>query len=323
MSREQIMSVARETLEGNLRGVLSTLTPEEVNTDREKFAGELLHEADHDLGRLGLELDTLKIQHVSDDKGYLASMGRRQTAELLKKSRIAEAENHALSAENSAQNLQNQEISKVEAEIATARAEGQRRIVEAQTRKGALIAESKGQVQALLAKAIAEVEVQRARLAQVRFQLIADKVKPAEARKSQMVAQARGAASKITEEGKATAAAIRSLGETWAKAGDSARQIFVAQKLQSLIATMMSTVGEMPINKLTVIDKDLAASGSNFAVKAAITSEQLKQMMGIDLTAIAQRALPGSVTIPTASTPPRPRPPTQPGAGGTKPPSAG
>ena len=40
----------------------------------------------------------------------------------------------------------NQEIAKVDAEIRTARAEGQRRIAEAQTRKGALVAESKGQV---------------------------------------------------------------------------------------------------------------------------------------------------------------------------------
>lgn len=314
MSRDQIMAVARETLEGNLRGVLSTLTPEEVNQDREKFAGELLHEADHDLARLGLELDTLKVQHVSDDKGYLASLGRKQSADLIKRSRIAEAENHALAAENAASNLQNQEIAKVEAEIATARAEGLRRIAEAQTRKLALIAESKGQVQALLAKATAELEVQRARLAQVRFQLIADKVKPAEARKSQMIAQARGVASKVVEEGKATAQAIRSLGETWTKAGDNARQIFVAQKLQGLVGTMMQTVGEMPIDKLTVIDKELAANGSNFAVKAAVTAEQLKQMLGIDIAGIAQRALP-SVGIPAAPT--RPRPPTQPGPGGT------
>ncbi|NVB83354.1 MAG: flotillin family protein [Kofleriaceae bacterium] len=314
MTREQIMNVARETLEGNLRGVLSTLTPEEVNQDREKFAGELVHEADVDLARLGLELDTLKIQHVSDDKGYLDSIGRRQTAELLKRSRIAEAENHALSQQNSAQNLQNQEIAKVEAEIATARAEGQRRIVEAQTRKGALIAESRGQVQALLAKASAEVDVQKARLAQVRYQLVADKVKPAEARKAQMVQQARGAASKIIEEGKATATAIRSLGETWAKAGDNARQIFVAQKLQSLVNTMMKTVGDMPVDKLTVIDKDLAANGSNFAVKAAVTAEQLKQMLGVDVTQLAQRVLPGATT-PAIPTVPRPRPPTQPGPG--------
>jgi flotillin len=312
MTREQIMAVARETLEGNLRGVLSTLTPEEVNQDREKFAGELVYEADHALARLGLELDTLKIQHVSDDKGYLDSIGRRQTAELLKKSRMAEAENHALSQENAASNLQNQEIAKVEAEISMARAEGQRRIAEAQTRKGALIAEAQGQVQALLAKATADVQVQKARLAQVRFQLIADKLKPAEARKAQMIQQARGNASKIVEEGKATAAAIRSLGETWAKAGDSARQIFVAQKLQGLVGTMMSTVGELPIDKLTVIDKDLAANGGNFAMKTAITAEQLKQMMGVDITAIAQKLAPGAVVPPAL---PRPRPPTQPGTG--------
>jgi flotillin len=315
MSREQIMAIARETLEGNLRGVLSTLTPEEVNQDREKFAGELLHEADHDLARLGLELDTLKIQHVSDDKGYLASIGRRSTAELFKRSRIAEAENHALAAENSASNLMNQEIAKVEAEIRTARAEGQRRIAEAQTRKGALVAESKGQVLAQLAKASADLDVQKARLAQVRFQLIADKIRPAEAKKAQMVQQAKGAASKIVEEGKATAAAIRSLGETWAKAGDSARQIFVAQKLQGLVTTMMDTVGDMPIDKVTVIDKELATNGGNFAVKAAITNEQLKQMLGVDLAALAQRMTPSLPAATVAIPPARPRPPTQPGPG--------
>jgi flotillin len=323
-TREQIMAVARETLEGNLRGVLSTLTPEEVNQDREKFAGELVHEADVDLARLGLELDTLKIQHVSDDKGYLDSIGRRSTAVMLKDSRISEAENHALSQQNSAENLMNQEVAKVEAEITMARAEGQRRIIEAQTRKLALIAESRGQVQALLAKAAAEVDVQKARLAQVRFQLIADKVKPAEARKSQMVAQARGAASKIVEEGKATASAIRALGATWEKAGDSARQIFVAQKLQSLVATMMKTVGDMPVNKVTFIDRDLAANGGNFAVKAAVTAEQIKQMLGVDLAAIAQRAggmSPALVAAPPSV--PRPRPPTQPGPVGKPPGSNG
>jgi flotillin len=292
MSRDQIMAVARETLEGNLRGVLSTLTPEEVNQDREKFAGELLHEADHDLARLGLELDTLKIQHVSDDKGYLSSIGRKQTAELFKRSRIAEAENAAIAAENNAENSQNQEIAKVEAEIRTVRAEGQRRIAEAQTRKGALIAESKGQVLAQLAKVTADVQVQRARLAQVRFQLTADRIKPAEAKKAQLVQEAKGKASRIIEEGKATASAIRSLGATWAQAGDSARQIFVAQKLQQLVATMMQTVGEMPVDKLTVIDKELAGNGGNFAVKAAITNEQLKQMLGVDLAALAQRVVP-------------------------------
>ena len=36
-------------------------------------------------------LDTLKIQNVSDECGYLDSIGRKQSAEVIKKARIAEA----------------------------------------------------------------------------------------------------------------------------------------------------------------------------------------------------------------------------------------
>ena len=41
----EIRRVAKETLEGHLRGVLARMTPEEVNEDRLKFADELVHEA--------------------------------------------------------------------------------------------------------------------------------------------------------------------------------------------------------------------------------------------------------------------------------------
>ncbi len=40
----EIQRVAKETLEGHLRGVLARLTPEEVNEDRLKFAQELTGE---------------------------------------------------------------------------------------------------------------------------------------------------------------------------------------------------------------------------------------------------------------------------------------
>ena len=74
-----IQQVAKETLEGNLRGVLATLTPEEVNEDRLKFADSLAAEVEQDLAKLGLHLDVLKIQHVTDDANYLASIGRERS----------------------------------------------------------------------------------------------------------------------------------------------------------------------------------------------------------------------------------------------------
>lgn len=87
----QIEALARETLTGNLRGVLAKLTPEEVNEDRLGFAKHLSDEADHDLKKLGLQLDVLKIQHVADRVGYLAAIGEKRTAEALRDAEIAKA----------------------------------------------------------------------------------------------------------------------------------------------------------------------------------------------------------------------------------------
>ena len=89
--RSEIQRVAKETLEGALRGVLARLTPEEVNEDRLKFAGEISEEVGEDLGKLGLQVDTLKIQSVSDEKEYLDLIGRVRIAEAIQRAEIAES----------------------------------------------------------------------------------------------------------------------------------------------------------------------------------------------------------------------------------------
>ena len=98
-----IASVARQTLEGVLREVVAQLTPEEVNEDRLKFAATLMRNAEDDFDKLGLELDVLKVQSVSDEQSYLKSLGRALIANM-----IRDAEN----AENRAQQV----IAEAEAE---------------------------------------------------------------------------------------------------------------------------------------------------------------------------------------------------------------
>ena len=181
VDRSRIMAIAKETLEGNLRGVLATLTPEELNQDKIKFAQSLLTEAEDDLRRLGLELDTLKIQDVSDDVNYLDSIGRKQSAEVQKQALIAEA--RAKAETRGAVGEQPPRDRDVEARgaISTARADNARRLADAQTRVAALVAEAQGQVASRLARAEAELEVQKARVEQVRRQLAADVLEPARA----------------------------------------------------------------------------------------------------------------------------------------------
>ncbi len=280
--RHDIVRVAKETLEGNLRGVLATLTPEEVNQDRVKFAQSLLQEADQDLKKLGLVLDTLKIQHVTDDKGYLDSIGRKQSADLQMRSRIAEAENHALAAERDAENYQTRAIAHVDEHIEVARADAARRITDAQTRREAMVAEERGRVLALVARARAELDVQHARVEQVRLQLEADRILPAEAGRTRMIAEAHADAASTIEEGRATARSLREVSESWREAGPDARRIVVAQKLGDMVGQMMRTVQDLPIEAVTVIDRRLTDGGS-LAARATVASEELRQGLGVDV----------------------------------------
>ena len=296
--RSDIVRVAKETLEGNLRGVLATLTPEEVNQDRVKFAQSLLQEADHDLKKLGLALDTLKIQHVSDDKGFLDSLGRKQSADLQMRSRIAEAENHALSAERDAENYKTRSIAQVDEHIDLARADASRRILEARTQKEAMVAEQRGEVAALVARAESELDVQHARVEQVRRLLEADRIRPAEAERSRMIAEAHAGAAIILSEGRATAASLRSVGRSWRDAGPDARRVFVAQKLGSLVSHVMSTVRELPIESITVIDRRLGEGDGrgSLAARATVANEELKQSLGLDVVKAIRALTDGEAT---------------------------
>jgi len=115
---DHIGQIAKETLEANLRGVLATLSPEEVNEDRLKFSQQLIDEADDDIKTLGLELDVMKIQNVTDDNQYLESVGRRLTAEVVKEARVAEANRMAESEQAEAQARERAQIAQVQADDA-------------------------------------------------------------------------------------------------------------------------------------------------------------------------------------------------------------
>lgn len=293
VGRDAIMRVAKETLEGNLRGVLATLTPEEVNQDRVKFAESLLAEADSDLRKLGLTLDMLKIQHVADDVGYLDSIGRRQSAEVQRRARIAEAENKALATIRAAENLETAETARIQAALKVAHADAERRIRDARTRKGAMVEESRAEVAAATAKARAEVGVQQARLEQVRMQLLADVVRPAEARKSEMVEEARGAAARIVEEGRATADAIRMMDATLRDLGpEEARRIVLGQRLPKLVSEMLGTVSDLRVDRLTMVGGD--GQASRLASATAATTDQLREGLGVDVGGLVQRVLGGN-----------------------------
>lgn len=275
-SMAQIHEIAKDTLEGNLRGVLATLTPEEVNDDRLKFAGSLIEEADTDLKALGLQLDTLKIQNVSDDAGYLDSIGRRKTAEVLSQARKAEAErkSEAEQAEAEAERLAEIAQAVAKKEIQSAQIEADRtvnvnraraqqdveiennalRIKKAELEREAIIKEKEAEVAGEKARVTFEQEVEQERIELQKRRLTADVIEPARAKKEAMELEAKGDAAKIIENGLANVNILNQMIETYKRAEGEGEKVFVLNMLPDIIDQLVSTVGKLNIDKISVID---------------------------------------------------------------------
>src|SRR5436190_10632600 len=91
MIPDQIKAVIFQTLEGHLRAILGTLTVEAINADRSAFAQKMTDEAAQDLKKMGVNIDILTIQQISDEMGYLDALGRKRTAEVKRDALIGEA----------------------------------------------------------------------------------------------------------------------------------------------------------------------------------------------------------------------------------------
>src|SRR3989442_11098804 len=91
MTTDQIKGVLMHTLEGHLRAILGTLTVEEINADRQAFAQKMTDEAAVDLKKMGVNIDILTIEQISDEMGYLDALGKKRTAEVKRDAVVGEA----------------------------------------------------------------------------------------------------------------------------------------------------------------------------------------------------------------------------------------
>jgi len=287
-SADYIQQIAKENLEANLRGVLATLTPEEVNEDRLKFAQTLIDEADDDIRTLGLELDVLKIQNVTDQVGYLEAVGRRRTANVLREARQTEAEQAANAQEAEAQGRQRAELARVRADLVIAEDENKLRVRRAELEAEAQSSEERAEVAADLARVEAQHRLEEQRIELQKRRLAADVLEPAKAKLEAMQLEAQGRAARIIEDGKAEVEVYRRLQEEYASAGPDARDILMLKMLPEIVELITETVNGIDIEKLTVIDSGGAEGGVGGVARqmpAAVISiaEQIETATGINL----------------------------------------
>ena len=286
--RSEVHRVARETLEGTLRGVLATLTPEEVNENRLKFAASLGEDVEDDFKKLGLMLDTLKVQHVTDEVQYLESIGRARIANVIKEAEIAESNAKNQAEKRAAEAKANGEVARKDAERAIVQKKNdQRRIAaefDAQAESELRRAKAAGQQ----ARAEAEQELQAIRRELEQLRLQADVVIPADAERQGSQLIAKGEAAPIEENGKALAQVLQMLARAWADAGPAARDIFLIQQVEELMATVVGKLGALRVEEVNIIDPGDGSALPNYVAgfPATVTSvfRELRDSTGVDVT---------------------------------------
>jgi flotillin len=289
----EIAQIAKQTIEGSLRGLLATVTPEEANSERLKLAQRIVEEARNDLRKLGVVLDYFKIQDISDDQGYLDAIGRKKNADVIKNAKIAEATAEAEARKIAAEQKRIASVAEAEAEEVIVKADNKlavhRAELSSETNRAQEIAKLAGDI----ARVNEEQALEQGRIELNRRRYEADIVIPADAEKKAAELKAMGEASKILENGKATADAIHLMRQQWQEG--NTKELFIIQMLPELLDKVTKVVADnLHIEKLTVLDSGngngLPTHVKNLTNSAVTILEQLKNATGLDITELLQNS---------------------------------
>jgi flotillin len=176
--QDQMSVLTGRIFAGHLRSIIGSMTVEEIITERQKLAAEVLDQSKTEMATIGLIVDSLQIQSIDDmGAGYIAAMAAPNNAAIQRQAKIAQAQ-----ADQAAVEAQ-QESARKQAEFAR-----QTAVVQAQYKAEI----DKAQAQAAQAGPLAQAEAQRAVItaqaelarqqAELRQQqLVSEVVRPAEA----------------------------------------------------------------------------------------------------------------------------------------------
>jgi uncharacterized membrane protein YqiK len=91
--QSQTATLTGRIFAGHLRSIVGSMTVEELITERQKLATEVLDASKEEMARIGLLVDALQISEISDgNSGYIAAMAAPHTAAIQRAAQVAQAE---------------------------------------------------------------------------------------------------------------------------------------------------------------------------------------------------------------------------------------
>ena len=163
---------------GHLRSIIGSMTVEEIVTERQKLAGEVLEGSKEEMARIGLAVDALQIQSIDDgDLGYIVAMSAPHTAAIQQNAQISQSQARQVAAEAEQESQRKQ--AEYARETAIVQAQYKAEVDKAQADAGQAGPLAAAQAQREVLQAQTELAQRNAELRQQ--QLVAEVVKPAEA----------------------------------------------------------------------------------------------------------------------------------------------
>jgi uncharacterized membrane protein YqiK len=187
---------------GHLRAIIGSMTVEEIVTERQKLASEVLETSKMEMAKIGLMVDSLQIQSIDDGKtGYIAAMSAPHQAAIQRQAQVAQAvaQQQAVQAQQEAARNQ----AEYARQTAVVQAQYQAEVDQAQARaaQAGPLAQAHAQQEVLAAQT--ELAQRQAELRQQ--QLVAEVVKPAEAEAERIRVLAKAEADRMKIQAEAAA----------------------------------------------------------------------------------------------------------------------
>ncbi len=286
--KDEIIRVARETLEGNLRGVISTLTPEDLNEDRMQFSDKIYQDVKKEMDKLGLHMDVFKIQSVTDKSEYLKSLGRKRISDILKEAEMSESNFQAEAKQVEADMSERSQIAQTKAKDTIKQKENELRQIEADLESTVRIEEETTTAAAKEAEAIAAKELQQLRTQLEEIRLQVEEVLPAKYQQQAAQFIAEGEYALISEKGRALSYSIDSMSKVWQYAGKDALPISLMQKIETILKMATTTVDKLHVENIHLID-----GGDGETIRGIVSAhigmistvfEALNTIVGVDIT---------------------------------------
>lgn len=308
---KSIEMMATEIITGQLRLTVASLRIEEINQDRERFLMEIRKHIEPELRKIGLMLLNVNITDITDESGYIESIGKKAVSTAINQAKIEVAE-QAKRGDIGSADAERERRVKVSAFNADAvHGENDARAKIAAFNSELLERESEAAMRGQVAQQQSLAEINRAKSLSELARLEAEQIVPKEIEKRKIAIDAAAEAEREKIEAQGKAAAILSLRQAEAEGimkvlsakadgykmlinacGNNPREaatMLLVEKMDEMVKLQTEAIKNIKIDKITVWDSGNGEKGSSTAnfmssmVKSLPPLHEIAAMSGIDL----------------------------------------